>query len=936
MEPSRWKQIEDLYHAALECEPGERAELLARADPELRGEVLSLLAQDSSKTGALDRPAWAGVTGLSPVDSTVALITPGTQLGPYKIEGPLAAGGMGQVFCGVDTRLGRPVAVKTSREQFSARFEREARTISSLNHPHICTLYDIGPNYLVMELCEGETLAARLKRGKLSVEETVRYGAQIADALAAAHAKGITHRDLKPGNVMLSKAGIKVLDFGLAKSPQDLTLTATSMVMGTPAYMAPEQREGKECDARTDIYALGLVLYEMATGKRTEAGQPQPVGSLPAELAPIVERCIAADPDDRWQSAKDLKAVLEWSLKTPAAPLRVKSRRSWITSSAIVLFAMVAAGALWGWWRAMRPPALRPLLRLEAEIPPETPFATSNERGVVAISSDGSRLALTLRGADGKIRLYTRLLRENMFSVLAGTENASSPFFSPDDQWIGFFADGKLKKISALGGGAITLCDAPIPAGASWGDDGNIVFTPTRASALVRVSSSGGAAAPLTKLIPPNDWGHRFPQVLPGSKAVLFTTHDNGQRSDNDNADIDVFSIKTGQRKTVQSGGYSGRYVATPSGSGRLIFLRHGTLFAAPFDIESLVVTGTPIPVIEKVTSGGGGGNFAYSSNGIFVYIAGEAQYGYWKIFSMDAAGELLSLDLPLAAYLSPRFSPDGKRLAFSIARGNGSDVWVKDLDRDAPSRLTFLDGNNDNPVWTPDGKNIVFHFLNKFCGLDNSGRAQFCDEGMFWIRSDGAGEPQRLTNGATIPSSISPNGRRLAFVQPGNGDIFTTQIEDSSARPRLGKPELFLKTRFLQASPRFSPDGRWLAYMSTESGMAEVYVRPFPGPGGQRQVSIGGGTFPTWSHDGHELLYQALDQKLMTVNYDARGDSFRVGRPRVWSNTRVMTVFGSYIGWDLAPDSKRVTTILQPLEGHLTFLLNFFDELERRVPASK
>src|ERR1700719_2042952 len=265
MDPSLWQQIEKLYHAALECGPDERTALIARADPELRREVESLLAQQSGAT-PLDRPAWEGAASL--LGSTVAAMTPGTQLGPYKIEGPLGAGGMGEVFRGVDTRLGRPVAVKTSREQFSARFDREARTISSLNHPNICTLYDVGPNYLVMELCEGETLAARLKRGKLSIQETLRYGAQIADALAAAHAKGITHRDLKPGNIMLTKAGVKVLDFGLAKSPQDETLTGTHVVMGTPAYMAPEQRAGSECDARTDIYALGLVLYEMAAGKR--------------------------------------------------------------------------------------------------------------------------------------------------------------------------------------------------------------------------------------------------------------------------------------------------------------------------------------------------------------------------------------------------------------------------------------------------------------------------------------------------------------------------------------------------------------------------------------------------------------------------------------------------------------------------------------------
>src|SRR5450631_2383663 len=338
MGPSRWQKIEELYHAALECVPGERTAFLARADPELRREVESLLAQESGGT-PIDHPAWEGAASL--LGSTAAVLTPGTQLGPYKIEGPLGSGGMGEVFRAVDTRLGRSVAIKTSQEQFSARFDREARAISSLNHPHICTLYDVGPNYLVMELCEGETLAARLKCGKLSIDDTLRYGQQIADALAAAHAKGIVHRDLKPGNIMLGKAGIKVLDFGLAKSPQDLTLTGTRMVMGTPAYMAPEQREGKECDARSDIYSLGLVLCEMATGKRAEQGQAPLLDQLPERLRHVIERCLEQDPAERWQTASDIRKELQWAATLPAipegAPASGGSRRLWLAWTLVVV-----------------------------------------------------------------------------------------------------------------------------------------------------------------------------------------------------------------------------------------------------------------------------------------------------------------------------------------------------------------------------------------------------------------------------------------------------------------------------------------------------------------------------------------------------------------------------------------------------------------------
>jgi len=338
MTPSRWQQIEELYHAALECEQGERVALLAGVDPELRREVESLLAQQSGAT-PLDRPAWEGTASL--LGSTVAVLTPGTQLGPYKIEGPLGAGGMGEVFRATDTRLGRSVAIKTSQEQFSVRFDREARAISSLNHPHICTLFDVGPNYLVMELCEGETLAARLKRAKLSIQETLRYGAQIADALAAAHAKGITHRDLKPGNIMLTKTGVKVLDFGLAKSPQDETLTGSRVVLGTPAYMAPEQREGKECDARSDIYSLGLVLYEMAAGKRMLQGQPPAAETFPPRLAHVVERCLADDPENRWQTARDVKAELEWVGKED-----VRATNEKVPRRALLLDGLVAQ---WHW-----------------------------------------------------------------------------------------------------------------------------------------------------------------------------------------------------------------------------------------------------------------------------------------------------------------------------------------------------------------------------------------------------------------------------------------------------------------------------------------------------------------------------------------------------------------------------------------------------------
>ena len=501
MDPSRWHQIEELYHAALECEPSQRAALLARADPRLRREVESLLAQESGAT-PLDHPAWEGTASL--LGSTVAALTPGTQLGPYKIEGPLGAGGMGEVFRATDTRLGRAVAIKTSQEQFSARFDREARAISSLNHPNICTLHDVGPNYLVMELCEGETLAARLERGKLSIPETIRYGAQIADALAAAHAKGITHRDLKPGNIMLGKSGVKVLDFGLAKSPQDETLTGTRMIMGTPAYMAPEQREGKECDACTDIYSLGLVLYEMVTGKRLRQAQPPLMEGIPPQFAHVIERCLESGPENRWQSASDVKRELEWAGTAQMTTQATRSREGlprWIWGVAVC---MLGLGLGLGWAVVhLRQPATgtrareQPLVRLNVDLGPGVSLGNPGGGGADAIlSPDGTRLVYGSQN-----RLYTRRLDQAKPAELPGTEGASGPFFSPDGQWVAFFAQGKLRKISVEGGVAIALCDAANARGGSWGEDGNIVAALNAGGALSRIPSSGGTPTPVTELV---------------------------------------------------------------------------------------------------------------------------------------------------------------------------------------------------------------------------------------------------------------------------------------------------------------------------------------------------------------------------------------------------------------------------------------------------
>src|SRR5271154_4595505 len=466
MTPERWRQIEDLYNLA--CDRGEG--VLEDADPELRRKVQEMLAQESGGK-ILDRAAF-DLT----MDSSQSRVMAGSSLGPYRIEVLLGQGGMGQVFRATDTRLGREVAIKVSQERFTDRFEREARAIAALNHPNICTLHDVGPNYLVMELVEGDTLAARLKRGKLSIQQTIQYGAQIGSALSAAHAKGIVHCDLKPGNVMLMKTGVKVLDFGLAKSAQDETLTVANAVMGTPAYMAPEQREGEACDAGTDIYALGLVLSEMATGTRVQPGERPQLDSLPEKLGHVIERCLAPDPYDRWQGARDVKAELEWAAEPTGAPAPApnsgRASRLWAAVAALSIVAL-AALALVYFREAPETP-----LRYTTILPPEkTSFDFATNLGPVAISPDGKRMVFAATGENGTSQLWLRALDAVSAQPLLDTEGGTFPFWSPDSRRVGFFAGGKLKKLDTRGGPPIPLADVVgAAAGGSWSPKGIIVF----------------------------------------------------------------------------------------------------------------------------------------------------------------------------------------------------------------------------------------------------------------------------------------------------------------------------------------------------------------------------------------------------------------------------------------------------------------------------
>jgi Tol biopolymer transport system component/predicted Ser/Thr protein kinase len=918
--PERLQQIEELYHSAREREPGQRAAFLAeacRGDEGLRQELDQLLVPESSSGNILDSPAVDLLAS-----STVAQLITGTQIGPYKIEAPLGAGGMGEVYRAVDTRLKRTVAIKVAKENFGERFEREARVIAALNHPNVCTLYDVGPNYLVMELIEGKPL-----KGPLALDQALQYAGQICDALDAAHRKGIVHRDLKPGNILVTKQGIKLLDFGLARmapGENDPTLTRPGVVMGTPAYMAPEQREGKPGDARSDIYAFGCVLHEMLTGKRP-AQDRAPVE--PAALEAVLGKCLEKDPEDRWQSARDLKAALEMvnpgRHNDPSPPVPRPGRLPWI-AAAVLAFVAAALGI--GLYRATRPAeqALKPLVRLDVDLGSDV--SLDSERGTNAVlSPDGMRLVYL-----SQTRLFTRRLDQAKATELAGTEGALTPFFSPDGQWVGFFTLGKLHKISVEGGSAIALCDALYGYGGSWGEDGNIIAALGN-GVLSRIPSAGGAPTPVTKLTQ-GEFTHRWPQVLPGGKAVLFTSSSITGTFDGSN--IEAVSLADGRRKTLQRGGTFGRYVPSSQGrDGHLIYVSQSTLFAVPFDLEVLAVRGTPSPVLDQVSYSPtfGHAQFDFSQQGTLVYRSGRAEGSRLTVEWLDSSGRMQPLLAKPDFYQSARLSPDGQRLAIST-----TDLWVYDWQRETMTRLTVggsLGNNNAPALWSPDGRYLIFR---------KNG------EGLFWTRSDGAGQPQRLVQSTTsiMAYSFTPDGKRLAFRERSAGtgyDLWTMPVESDGAGMRGGKPEMFLGTRFSEQHPAFSPDGRWLAYTSNEAGTDQIFVRAFPDSGGQWQISDSGGSYPEWSRNGRELFFRTADNQIAVVAYTVKGDSFVSFKPRLWSEKPLAQTLNNGSNYNLAPDGKRIVVFLpdkapeaQQAQNHVIFLINFFDELRRKVPARK
>ena len=891
------------------------------------------------------------------------MLNPGAKLGPYEIRDAIGAGGMGEVYRARDTRLDRTVALKVLPAHVAQdperrqRFEREARAISSLNHPNICSLYDIGRqdgvDYLVMEYLEGETLAARVERGALPAEQVLRTGVEIADALEKAHRQGVIHRDLKPGNIMLTKAGAKLLDFGLAKATaaaagQGLTagpteskpLTGEGKIVGTFQYMAPEQLEGEEADARSDIFAFGAVLYEMATGRKAFEGksqaslvaailhkEPAPISELqpmtPPALDRVVKTCLAKDADERWQTAHDLKLQLQWVLEAGsqagvAAPVvarrKIRERLAWALA-AVALLAVVGVGVVARQY-ARRAREMSRVVR-SSVLPPENSTFLGVFPGM-AVSPDGRRLAFVSRGANEKALIWVRALDSLSAQPLAGTDSAFHLFWSPDNRFLGFYADGKLKRIEASGGPALTLCDVAQVSAGNWSREGTILFGPaaTGTGPLYRVSAAGGAPSPATKLDESRrEVTHRWPWFLPDGRHFLYLAR---SLSSSENNGIYVGSLDGKEPKLVLREDSSAAY-APP---GYLLFVRQGTLMAQRFDAGSLEVAGEAFPLAEQVRFNGVArrGVFSVSDNGVLVYLGG-ATAGPAQLLWLDRAGKQLGALGDPGFYGVPRLSPDGARaVAYALDPQTGNaDLWLYDVARGIRTRFTFDPAIENLPVWSPDGTRIVFA---------SSRTGQF---DIYQKASTGAATEELLlgTEAGEWPASWSSDGRYLAYNRQAPG---AKTRYDIWILPLFGdrKPFPFLQTQFEELGAEFSPDGRWLAYFSDESGRQEVYLVPFPGPGGKWQVSTAGGARPQWRRDGRELFYLGPDDKVIAVPVKLLGSTVEIGVPQPLWQTTPPPVPGRH--WDAAAGGQRFLTVASSETGTVPFTLvvNWPTELDR------
>jgi len=849
----------------------------------------------------------------------------GSKLGPYEILALLGAGGMGEVYKAKDTRLDRTVAVKVSTARFSERFEREARAVAALNHPNICTLYDVGPNYLVMEYIEGTPL-----KGPLPVGKAVEYAGQILDALDAAHRKGITHRDLKPANILVTKQGIKLLDFGLAKhqaapleeggATLSQALTGEGQIVGTLQYMSPEQLLGKEVDARSDLFSFGCVLYEMLTGKRAFEGEsaasviaailerePAPLTVAPP-LERIVKRTLAKDPDQRFQTARDLKAALTWALEHPPAPVAAKPGRRWWIAAAILVIGALLGG--WGVSLFRRPPAETRSYRLQIDPPEGSRFTFGNNIGGIALSPDGRTAAYVASGA-GKSGLWTRSLDSESARLIAGTDGAAYPFWSPDSKSVAFFVGSKLLRVDLAGGAPSAICDIVLPRGGAWTSDGRILCGGVTGG-LFQVPESGGTAVPLTTPdASRREINHRWPQVLPGGR---FLYRVQSEKPENNGIFAASFD-KPGERTRLLTTDTNALYA--PGGDGRdyLLWWRGGTLVAQEFDTGTLKPLGEPHPVADPVARMGVVGlmNVAVSAGGLLLYSA-SSNLGQFTWF--DRTGKPLGVVGEPGEYGSFRLSPNGRQIATSRDRPGSTDLWLLDVDR--PVAGPFNLGNSIYPVWSPDGRAILF--------------STRIPRNLFRKESSGAGNEQPFSQSQNnqYATDWSRDGRRVLYMEPSPDTqadlwIFPTIPEGKPEPDAASRP--YLRTPANERSGRFSPEDapRWVAYQSDKTGRWEVYIQAFPEPREATQISTGGGQYPQWGADARELFYVSPDNKLMAVSLKMGADSVDPSTPReLFPLPAVDTGFCPY---DTTLDGQRFLVRATPEHGAsqpLTVIVNW------------
>ena len=911
-------------------------------------------------------------------------LSSGTRLGHYGVTTLLGEGGMGQVWQATDTQLNREVALKILPDAFAAdperlaRFTREAQILASLNHPNIAAIYGIeeseGTRALVLELVEGPTLADRIAHGAMPIEDALPIAKQIAEALEAAHEAGVIHRDLKPANIKVREDGtVKVLDFGLAKaldpSPEGdpsesptLTAAATKMgvIMGTAAYMAPEQAKGKVADKRADVWAFGVVLYEMLTGRRTfEGGDVSEVmakvitlepewDALPTELPPALvtylRRCLQKDPRERIRDIGDVRLAMAGAfdvpipppLELPETPVAVSQLQVWQRPVPVAL-AVLAALALGGLavWTLMRPDVIPADLMRFLIVPPDTaPLGFAGARQDLAISPDGSQVVYKgpVPGGGGR-QLNLRPIDQLVGGPLRGGEGGMAPFVSPGGEWVGFLASSTiLQKVSIFGGPPVTLTESPNAIfGASWGTDDQIIFG-TNGAGLFRVPGGGGEPEALTTLdTEQGEVNHLWPFIIPGRDVVVFVI---GTGAPLTTGQLAVLDLDTSEVRPLGLAGVSPHYVST----GHLVYAAEdGSVRAVPFDATSLEVTGNPVPLVEGVVvKGSGAADFSISDNGRLVYALGAGGAGLnltsrLVVTGQDGAGTPLADIAGYAWY--PRFSPDGTRVAFAVSQtpggGGAADLWVLDIERGTRTRLTSEGNNRFYPVWSPDGSQLAF--------ADGAGGTNR----VLLTSADGSGEPETL---------LDRNERQFPTSWVADGNVMTLYTDNPDTARDLNvlamdgdlTPELFLATPFQERGVSFSPGGQWIAYVSDESGQDEVYVRPYPGPGGQVIISTGGGEEVVWGPDGSELFYRNGDQ-VMVVEVTT-GQTFSAGAPApLFAAPYALDNAGGGAGnpnYDISPDGAQFIFVEHDsatgVEGvaQITVVLNWFEELKARVPV--